>query len=94
MKLPIEPAVKRSLLAGAMLAALGACGGGGDGGGGSVTAPAAPTQTSASVPASAVASTSAFVSYLKALPRNETEEPLSVTAVTPPTTDTDEPTSV
>ena len=91
MKFHVKPGVKRSILAVSLLAGLAACGGGGDGGGGSARTSAQDTN---SVPASAVASTAAFVAYLNTLPTNETEEPLNAASVTPPTTDSDEPTNV
>ena len=91
MTIPIKPAVKNSILALSLLAGLSACGGGGGGGGGSALTSAKATN---SVPASAAASTSSFVAYLKTLPTNETEEPLNASSVTPPTTDSDEPTNV
>lgn len=89
MKFHVKPGVKRSILAVSLLAGLAACGGGGDGGGGQATRPSGDT-----VPASAVASNAAFVAYLNTLPTNETEEPLNASSVTPPTTDSDEPTNV
>ena len=91
MTIPIKPAVKNSILALSLLAGLSACGGGGGGGDGSAQTSA---QATNSVPASAAASTSSFVAYLKTLPTNETEEPLNAASVTPPTTDSDEPTNV
>ena len=89
MKFHVKPGVKRSILAVSLLAGLAACGGGGDGGGGQAT-----RQNGDTVPASAVASNAAFVAYLNTLPTNETEEPLNAASVTPPTTDSDEPTNV
>ena len=67
-------------------AALAACGGGDD---------EVPPVTQ-SVPASASASTSGFMGYLKQLVVSsaDTLEPVDVSAVTPPTDDTAEPTSV
>ena len=91
MKFHVNPGVKRSILTIALRAGLAACGGGGDGGGGGTLAP---RQSADSVPASAAASTSAFVAYLNTLPTNETEEPLNAASVMPPTTDSDEPTNV
>ena len=91
MKFYVKPGVKRSILTIALLAGLAACGGGGDGGGGGGLNT---RQSSDTVPASAVASNAAFVAYLNKLPTNETEEPLNASSVTPPTTDTDEPTEV
>ena len=89
MKFHVKPGVKRSILAVSLLAGLAACGGGGDGGGGQAT-----RQSGDTVPASAAASTSSFVAYLNTLPTNETEEPLKASSVTPPTTESDEPTNV
>ena len=90
MKFYVKPGVKRSILTVALLAGLAACGGGGDGGGGGLNT----RQNGDTVPASAVASTAAFIAYLNTLPTNETEEPLNASSVTPPTTDTDEPIEV
>ena len=89
MKLPIEPTVKRSILALTLLAGLGACGGGGGGGQSQSSA-----QDPNSVPASALVSVSAFVNYLNTTPTNETGEPLTVSDASVPTTDTDEPIDV
>ena len=89
MKIPIQPAVRRSILTLSLLAGLSACGGGGGGGNGQTSA-----QDANNVPASAVASTSAFVNYLNTTPANENREPLNAASVTAPTTDTDEPTNV
>ncbi len=86
MKIHVKPGVKRTILALSLLAGLAACGGGG---GGQTT-----RQTGDTVPASAVATTSAFVAYVNTLPTNETEEPLNASSVTPPTTESDEPTNV
>jgi len=88
MKLSSTPALKRSILALSLAAGLGACGGGGNGGGGQQSG-----QDANSVPASAAASVPAFVNYLNTTPANESGEPLEV-AITPPTSDTDEPTDV
>ena len=90
-KLSITYTTRRSLLALSTLAGLSACGGGG--GDGSSAAPASGADTT-SVPASAVASNAAFVRYMDTMPINETQEPLRADAVTPPTTDTEEPTNV
>jgi hypothetical protein len=50
-----------------------------------------PAQNGGEVPASATASTSAYVGYASSLQPSETDEPLGVNAVTPPTSETDEP---
>lgn len=79
--------MKRSwILALCAAAALVGCGGGDDG-------PPPPTE---SVPATASASVGGFISYLQALVVSvaDTLEPVDVSAVTPPTDDTAEPTSV
>jgi len=91
MKFHVKPGVKRTILALSLLAGLAACGGGGGGGGGGGQTT---RQTGDTVPASAVATTSAFVAYVNTLPTNETEEPLNASSVTPPTTESDEPTNV
>lgn len=88
MKLSSRPALKRSILALSLAAGLGACGGGGGGNGGGQSG-----QDANSVPASAGTSVAAFVNYLNTTPANETGEPLEV-AITPPTSDSDEPTEV
>ncbi len=43
------------------------------------------------VPASATATTSAYAQYAGSLPKSETQEPLDVRKVTPPTSETEEP---
>jgi multidrug efflux pump subunit AcrA (membrane-fusion protein) len=68
------------LLAGALLSA---CGGGSD------DAPA--TATANEVPATATVSVAAFASYAGMLDAVDSSEPLDVSSVTPPTSDTDEP---
>jgi hypothetical protein len=50
-----------------------------------------PAQTGGEVPASATASTSAYVGFANSLPPSETDLPLGVNGVTPPTSETDEP---
>ena len=90
MKFHVNPGVKRAILTVSLLAGLAACGGGGNGGGGGQTT----RQAGDTVPASAVASTAAFVAYLNTLPTNESEEPLNASSVTPPATDSDEPANV
>ncbi len=81
--------MKKLLLiaAAALVAGLAGCGGDD-----SVPAPAATT----SVPASASASVVGFIDYLKQLVVSsaDTLEPVDVSAVTPPTSDTTEPESV
>ena len=79
---------KTWLIAMSMATVLTACGGGDD-------TPAPPPVTT-EVPASASASVGGFVSYLKLLvvAMADTLEPVDVSAVTPPTTDTNEPDSV
>ena len=77
---------KTWLIALSTAAVLAACGGGDD------DTPAPPPVTS-EVPASASASVSGFTSYLKLLvvAMADTLEPVDVSAVTPPTSDSDEP---
>ena len=89
-KISISSTTRRSLLALSTLAGLSACGGGGGDGSSAPTSGA----DASSVPASAVASNAAFVRYLDTMPTNETQEPLKADSVTPPTTDSDEPTHV
>jgi hypothetical protein len=50
-----------------------------------------PAQNGGDVPTSATVSTSAYVGYLNSLPPSETDAPLGVNNVTPPTSETDEP---
>ena len=90
MQIHVNPGVKRTILTVSLLAGLAACGGGGNGDGGGRTT----RQAGDTVPASAVATSAAFVAYLDKLPTNETEEPLNASSVTPPTTDSDEPANV
>ena len=90
MQIHVNPGVKRAILTVSLLAGLAACGGGGNGDGGGRTT----RQTGDTVPASAVATSAAFVAYLDTLPTNESEEPLNASSVTPPTTDSDESTDV
>ena len=79
------------LLAAAAALALTGCFGGGDSG--TVDPPADPL---AAVPDSAVQSVAGTVEYLAALNRNpsETREPIDITAVVLPTSDTTEPAAV
>ena len=90
MQIHVNPGVKRAILSVSLLAGLAACGGGGDVVGGGQTT----RQTGDTVPASAAASTAAFVAYLNTLPTNESEEPLNASSVTPPATDSGEPANV
>lgn len=69
---------------------LSACGGGD---GGTDTA-AHPSESPGAVPASATVSTEAFVAYAAALSVDETAEPLDVSRIVPPTSETDEPIEV
>ena len=77
---------KSWILALCVAAALVGCGGGDDG----------PPPATESVPASASASVSGFIGYLQLLVVAAADmlEPVDVSAVTPPTDDTAEPTSV
>ena len=82
--------MKKSLfLAFCTAAVLSGCGGGDD------SAPPTPAATAA-VPASASLSVDGFIGYMKALVASaaDTLEPVDVSAVTPPTSDTTEPTPV
>ena len=54
----------------------------------------APPTAAASVPPSAVVDVASFISYLNTLVTVDTQEPLLTDAVTPPTNDTGEPTSI
>jgi uncharacterized lipoprotein YajG len=53
--------------------------------------PAAPPAASNEVPASATASATAYSQYAGSLAKSETEEPLDVRKVTPPTSETEAP---
>ena len=46
------------------------------------------------VPASATASTSAYASFAGSLPKSDTQDPLDVNKVTPPTSETEEPQAI
>jgi hypothetical protein len=56
--------------------------------------PEASPATTTEVPASATADTAAYVSYTASLPASETQEPLGVGKVAPPTSETGEPTPI
>lgn len=79
-----------TLLAALTLAGLAGCGGGGGGESTAVTPPA----TSNEVPASALASAAAFTLFVGSLGTSETQAPLDVATLVPPTSDTTEPLSV
>lgn len=64
-------------------ALLAGCWGGDDNDGGTATT---------AVPGSAFASSDSFISYLRGLALNDTDEPLSLDGMTPPVDDTSEPT--
>ncbi len=46
------------------------------------------------VPASATVSTSAYASFAASLPKSETQDPLDVNKVTPPTSETESPQAI
>jgi hypothetical protein len=46
------------------------------------------------VPASATASTRAYASFAASLPKSDTQDPLDVSKVTPPTSETEEPQAI
>jgi ABC-type glycerol-3-phosphate transport system substrate-binding protein len=69
--------------------ALAACGGGDDHGDATGTADG-PGQ----VPASATVSATAFSAYVAGLPPSDSAEPLTLTGLVPPVSDTDEPLEV
>ena len=77
------------LAAASVVAALAGCGGGGD------DSPPSPPATSA-VPPSASASITGFIAYLQQLVVSsaDTLEPVDVSTVTPPMSETDSPVSV
>ncbi|MDE2048245.1 MAG: lipoprotein [Betaproteobacteria bacterium] len=85
---------KPLLFAFCAVAILSGCGGGDN----TVPTPAAaaPPAVTSAVPASASLSVDGFIAYLKALvvAAADTLEPVDVSAVTPPTSDTTEPTPV
>lgn len=77
-------AYSASLVAALLLTA---CGGGHDG-----ADPAPPPVAMDGVPASAIASASAYTGYAASLPASEQQEPVSLASVgTPPGSETDEP---
>jgi len=53
--------------------------------------PSPPPQASGDVPASALASSTAFTTYVGQRPVDDTAEPLDLADLMPPTTETDEP---
>ena len=63
-------------------------GGGGSGGGGGGNVPA---ETRDTVPASALASPMALVDWARAVPAGDSDEPLALSDLVPPKTDTEEP---
>lgn len=72
-----------------------ACGGGSSDNDSSPIVPIVTTPpVAASVPASAVVDIASFVNYLNTLASNDTQEALLTDAVTPPTTETGEPTTI
>jgi ABC-type uncharacterized transport system auxiliary subunit len=73
------------MCAAALAATLAACGGGG---GGNDNAPTPPVTQ---VPDSAMASSQAMVSFVKTMAQDENTEPLSMSAVESPKSDTEEP---
>lgn len=70
---------------------LAACGGGGGGGGTEPMPPPVQPPPSNEVPTSATASTTAYVQYTGSLLLSDGTEPLDVSKVTPPTSETEEP---
>lgn len=72
---------------------LAACGGGGGDEPGTAAAGAevAPSTDGNTVPVTALGTPEALVSYIAGLPADDAQEPLSVSAVVPPVSDTDEP---
>jgi len=75
------------LLTVALAITLVACGGGGSGSGGD----AAPGDGSASVPASALSSVSAFIQFVGAQPADDAATPWDMPEAAPPVTEIDEP---
>lgn len=70
-----------------------ACGGGGESrptaeAGSEVVVPSTDSNT---VPVTALTTPQALVSYIASLPADDSQEPLAVSAVVPPVSDTDEP---
>ena len=75
-----------------LTAAVVAVGGSACGGDGSSTPdPMTPPEATNQVPASALVSTEAFTRYAASLAPSETAEPLDVSAVVPPVSETEEP---
>ena len=75
----------QALMAVAAAALLAACGDS------SQYTPATPPAASNEVPASASASTMAYAQYANSLPKSETQAPLDVSRVTPPTSESEAP---
>ena len=88
----MKPSCLRAGVAGLALG-LSACGGGGDS---NSLPPPMPPPPTASVPASASATVAGWIAYLEALVASpaDTLEPVDVSQVTPPTSDTTEPAPV
>lgn len=89
----MKPIASRTIFALlAIAASLTACGGGG--GGSDVPPPVVPPvipPPSNEVPTSATATTQAYVQYIGSLLLSDGTEPLDVSKVTPPTSETEEP---
>ena len=62
--------------------------------GAATASPAAVPPSAPSVPGSAVVDIASFINYLNTLMTSDTQEPLLADAVTPPSTDTGEPTAI
>lgn len=91
LRTPIRRRIAGWTVAATAAVIVAACGSNGnDGAMPIVTPPAA----AASVPPSAVVDIASFISYLNTLASNDTQEPLVTDAVTPPTTETGEPTTI
>ena len=91
LRTPIRRRIAGWTVAATAAVIVAACGSNGnDGAMPIVTPPAA----AASVPPSAVVDIASFISYLNTLASNDVQEPLVTDAVTPPTTETGEPTTI
>ena len=100
MKIHLRTPIRRRIagwsVAASAAVVLAACGGGGSNDNTSSTSvPIVTTPPlAAGVPASAVVDIASFVNYLNTLVSIDTQEALLTDAVTPPTTDTGEPTTI
>ena len=92
---PVRRNIAGWTIAATMAVILAACGGGNDGSPPATMVTTPPPATGpAAVPGSAVVDIASFISYLNTLMSNDMQEPLLADAVTPPTSETAEPTNI